>query len=354
MQVTIKDKVFGEGTEVEVESQVLVKKKRMKTYRYCKKVGKRYIMAPVLSLQYIATVLWHESGENRNLVICLNFGSSYITCLFHNESFDTYVDEDITEERYVAKFRDIYLPAKTFILYSNASITIPGRDVTYLPLNDETIKKVIKTTVPPVQIAALVVMIVVTLIMARLVYTHIINPKKTTTARPETLEEVYHQFLAAQMASSASKVGRILSARLDSDERISVLEGDNVTVESLVYKPSSVQDGYLYKRTMNYSLLPVKGSAPGLPLKYPAPAGCPETVSGIYKVVSYKTEQVKGKPYIFQEAALEAKVATFAEAAPLLEDSVRRCVVIKNIRYNKEGGFQIEASKYAKNRQPGS
>lgn len=349
MRVLTKDSAYGDGgLELHAESEVIDKKSRSKRYAYCKKIGKRYYMTNALSLQYLAAILWTTHADSKHLVFCLRFGNSFITCVYDGRKFNCDIDPDIAEEVYVRKFRDMYFGGATFRLYSNTQIQFPGRDVIYLSIDDEVIRKAIKTSISPHQLVLLIVMAIITIIMLRLLYIQVIHPKgQRVQARAETAEELFEQSLRLKLTGAAAKAGFLMNVALPPNERITVIDGDNITVESLIAKPSYVQDGLLYKKTYNYATLPVKQSRSTLQVPSDL-SSCSPLVSNAFRVVDYRTEQIKGKPYQFAEALLEANLHTLSDLRALVEDSLRHCVVIRNIRYTKEGGFTVEASKFSR------
>jgi hypothetical protein len=349
MKVISEEGSFGSGIPLQVTSDVVIKSRRDRRYKFCRKVGGRYIMTKALNLKYLASVMWFSTDKTRPLVISLREDDNIITCIYHQRIFDNYIDKGIPLEKYISKLKDIYIAAGSFIFYSNTEIQIPDRDVTYLTLDDRLVKKLSRVSAPPTQIAVVAIMAVIALFMVTITYREIVNSKKPVKihSKAETYEEAYYNFLKEQMSTSSKKINRFLSLKVDPVERVIAVDRDNITVESLVYKPSYNQEGDIYRKT--YSISELSKDSLLSPDRYiPEVTRCPKEAPDAFKVVSYRVEKIRqDSPYQYREAVLETRSFNYNEISAILKASLRQCVAVKGIKYSKEGGFTIEASKYS-------
>ncbi|MBE0427205.1 MAG: hypothetical protein IBX72_11260 [Nitrospirae bacterium] len=349
MKVIAGEESFGSGIPLQIASDVIVKSRRDRRYKFCKKTGKRYIMTKALSLKYLASVIWFATDKTKPLVISLKEDDNIVTCVYHQRIFENYIDKGISVEKYVSKLKDIYITAGSFIFYSNAGIRIPDREITYSIIDDRLVKKLSKVSVPPAQLAAIVVMAVIAFFMVTVAYKELVNSKKPVRVhkKTETYEEAYNAFLKDQLNASLNRIKQFLSMELDAAERVFAINKDNVTVESLVYKPSYNQEGDIYRKTYGISELSMNGSL-NLGRYVPEVGRCPKEISDAFKVVGYKVEKIRqDMPYQYREAVLEARSVNYDEICRILKTSLSQCVAVKEIKYSKEGGFAIEASKYS-------
>lgn len=75
---------------------------------------------------------------------------------------------------------------------------------------------------------------------------------------------------------------------------------------------------------------------------------CPSAISDKFIVKEYRIDRLRpDRPYQHREAVIEAKSLNYQEVSEILKESLKQCVVIKEIKYSREGGFDIEASKYS-------
>lgn len=348
MKIAAGNEEFGSGMTIQLISDVLIKSKKDRRYKYYKKVDKKYIMSKSPSLKYFASVLWFSSDKTRPLIISIKTDDALVTCVYHQRIFEHYIDKSITLEKYISKLKDIYIVAGSFILYSNYEFQIPDRDVSYFVFDEKLVKRLSKISISPAQLAAVAIMTVIALFMVTITYKEIVSSKKRLTIKQkeETYEEAYYSFLKEQLASSVKRINKFLSIKLDPYERVLAIDRDNIIVESLVYKPSYNQEGNTYRKTYNISELS-DGSTVDMP-NIPKVESCPNVISDKFVVKEYRVEKLRSdRPYQYREAVIVAKGLNYDEVLKMLREALTHCVAIKEIKYSRERGFDIEASKYS-------
>ncbi len=82
MKVVAGDEEFGTGTAIQLVSDVLIKSKKDRRYKYYRKVEKKYIMSKSLSLKYFASILWFSSEKTKPVVFSLKVDDTRITCIY--------------------------------------------------------------------------------------------------------------------------------------------------------------------------------------------------------------------------------------------------------------------------------
>lgn len=337
--------VVIEGNPFKISSDVLVKSKRNSQYRYCRKIGKKYIMSKDNSLKYIATLLWYMNNKDGHVVLALKSDEGKIvTCIYHQRMYDYYTDEILDSndiDRYMIKFRDVYITIEKYFLYSN--IDLP--DANLQKVDRDFLLKLGKSPLTASQIVTTGILSLIAVILAVFIYGQVKPKPKKAPVKVETYDDVYRSYVTASIESTTvNAIKKILGIKKGDYERISAISGDKITITSAVYRPSYNNSGLVYKK--DYPLSEIQ---PALSVNIRSPWPCPRTVPELYRVVDYKEENIKGSPYRVKTVTLNARLTYPEEIIPLLYVSVDHCVAVTKIEYNEEvKEVKIEAVKYYK------
>lgn len=332
------------GHSFRISSDVLVKPKRNSRYKYCQKIGKKYIMSAERSLKYIAAVLWYTNNRSGHVVIALKTDQgSVITCVYHQRTFEHYLD-DISEEgdleRYMTKFKDFYVRIEKYFLYSN--IDLP--DTNLIKVDVDFLIKTARTPISMSQTVTAGALMLVAAVLLVFIYSQVKPKPSKAPVKIETYDDVYRSYVTASLESTTvNAIRKILGVRKGDYERISAISGDRITVVSPVYKPSYKESGLVYKKDYPFS------DIPPVSVNIRSPWPCPRTVPDLYRVIEYKEENIKGSSHRVKTVILDARLIGPDEIIPFLYASLDHCVAVTKIEYNEEAKeVKIEAVKYFK------